>query len=147
MAQDFRNQTNLPRGLRNNNPGNLVKGINWQGAVGDDGRFIIFQNIAYGIRAIFMDLLKDYFVDGQNTITDLINEYAPAFENNTSNYINYVSKRTGIAPNTIFKPTAENFQSIVRAILEMENGRANADLIKATDITEAWALVPAEKKK
>jgi hypothetical protein len=43
---DFRQDPDAQpyRGIRNNNPGNIEKGIAWQGAVGDDGTFIIFAD-------------------------------------------------------------------------------------------------------
>ena len=88
---DFRGKTNLSRGIRNNNPGNLVKtSIQWKGKVkGSDSRFETFANIYYGVRAAGLDLIAD-IKKGKNTIRKLITEYAPPNENDTTAYINKV---------------------------------------------------------
>lgn len=51
----------LPRGIRNNNPGNLEWGDPWQGLDPDgqaqDKRFVVFKDPAMGIRAIARTLI------------------------------------------------------------------------------------------
>jgi len=90
---DLRN-TNLPRGLRNNNPFNLVRtSIAWQGKIaGSDPRFETFKNLAFGIRAGLLDLYNDWARKNLKTIRGLINEFAPPSENLTGNYIDFVSR-------------------------------------------------------
>lgn len=80
-----------PRGLRNNNPGNIRHGNDWKGEkVGDDKAFETFTSVEYGIRAIYK-LLQTYS-DKYNakSIHDAITRFAPASENNTNGYINHV---------------------------------------------------------
>ena len=49
----------LPRGIRNNNPGNLEMGSPWQGLTKtpQDNRFCSFITPAYGIRALAVTLI------------------------------------------------------------------------------------------
>ena len=69
---DYRGQSGLPRGMRNNNPGNLKYfNIGWQGEVGSDGVFSIFESYKWGIRAM-MKQLFNYFNEGRDTIQTII---------------------------------------------------------------------------
>lgn len=47
---------NLPRGIRNNNPGNIRWGSDWQGLISEEERtdksFCQFQDPVYGLRAM-----------------------------------------------------------------------------------------------
>ena len=75
----------LPRGLRNNNPGNIVlSDIPWLGKIaGDDERFETFQTPEHGIRALSLNLLNYARKHGLETVQDIIPRWAPASENNT----------------------------------------------------------------
>jgi len=132
---DLRN-TNLPRGLRNNNPFNLVKtSISWQGKViGSDPRFETFQNLGFGIRAGLLDLYNDWARKNLKTIKSLITEFAPPSENLTGNYINFVSARTGIAPDRPLQ--LPDLVKVAQAIVILENGQ-----VPQTE--QAAAMVPA----
>ena len=63
----------VPRGIRNNNPLNIVKGQNWKGErhPQTDRRFEEFESMQYGIRAGFK-LLRNY-ITGFNGLTSKIN--------------------------------------------------------------------------
>lgn len=158
---NYLGRTDLSRGLRNNNPGNLVlTAIAWQGKIPNaqntDRHFEQFKELRWGIRAMMKDIIND-INEGTNTLTALINEYAPPHENDTANYISFVSGLTGIAPNvkiTLSKPV---LQSIIRAKLAMENGWSNSDKVSDKDISDAFDVLgislpgavisTAEKKK
>lgn len=123
----FKVNRSAPRGQRNNNPGNLIKtNIKWRGKVefdrNSDGHFEQFYEMKFGVRALIKDLLND-IKKGKNTLPKLISEFAPAHENNTSGYIQRVSRMTGIAINEIIKPSASNIEALVRAIIQVENGK------------------------
>lgn len=138
----FKVNRNAPRGQRNNNPGNLIKtNIKWQGKVesdrNSDGHFEQFYEMKYGVRALIKDLLND-IKKGKNTLPKLISEFAPAHENNTNGYIQRVSKMTGIGINQIIQPTASNLEVLVKAIIQVENGK---QFITSTDFKEAWNIV------
>lgn len=121
MATDFRS-TNYARGIRNNNPGNLRSGSNWQGMVGTDSSdFIIFSDMKYGTRALATDLSNKFF-KGLNTVAKIISVYAPPSENNTIAYINAVSNAIGVNPDTPLDWSKATLAKFVRAVIMHENG-------------------------
>src|SRR5262245_28843201 len=71
-----------PRGIRNNNPGNirLNKNNDWTGKVpadkNTDGSFEQFTDYKYGVRALII-LLRNYINGGKNTITKVFESFAP----------------------------------------------------------------------
>lgn len=91
-----------PRGIRNNNPGNIEWGSPWQGLVAfdkrTDSRFAQFIDPASGIRALARVLItyqdKRRAADGSpiDTIAEFIERWAPPFENNTKAYADEVRK-------------------------------------------------------
>ena len=113
------------RGIRNNNPGNLVKtAIAWLGKVphaqNTDSRFEQFVSPEYGIRAMFKDIKNDIANKGQNTVKKLITAYAPPSENNTQAYINVVAKAIGKGANDTITPS--DYPALLKAIIKHENG-------------------------
>ncbi len=115
-----------PRGLRNNNPGNLEKTPQqWEGEVqGKDPRFKTFATPEDGIRGIQTSLLKK--VDrGLDTVNKIISSYAPSFENDTKAYITDVSKTLGIDPNTPLdlKNNTDLRAKFIGAMINHENGK------------------------
>lgn len=122
---DYRNQTDLPRGIRNNNPGNIKAGEAWQGAAGDDGVFVIFADTVWGIRAM-AKALANMQGRGLNTIQSLINAWAPPSENITSAYVNSVSNDTGIPPTAVLGTDPDTQAALIRAIVNHENGDVNS---------------------
>lgn len=141
---DYRNSNIKSRGIRNNNPGNLIKtNINWQGETpGNDAHFETFINMVYGCRAMMLDLIND-IKGGMNTPAKLITEYAPPNENNTAAYIDQVCKGLNMTANQVFTIDEKTIKKLVRIIATVENGPDNKYLTD-TDINAAWALV---KKK
>lgn len=111
-----------PRGIRNNNPGNLKKtGDKWQGLAGDDGTFFTFIEPEYGIRAMAKVLNTYYYTHGLKNVSDIITRYAPGTENNTNEYIQFVSNSMGVDPlETLNFPNA--LFNLVDAIINFENG-------------------------
>ncbi len=154
---DFRG-TKSTIGIRNNNPGNIIKsGNNWKGKVHGNvpGRFEQFVSIEYGIRAMMRNIVSQ-FRKGHNSIAALINKWAPAFENKTGVYISFVSNQTGIAPHTrIGQLNKEILIALCKAIAQMENAPdhrriPNSSYEKAFsmigyDITQFRFAVPEKK--
>lgn len=87
------------RGLRNNNPGNLIAAPNSVGYdYGNDHRYVKFGSSRDGIAAMSRQLMLDA-EDGLNTFDGFLRKYAPAkAKNNTQGYIDRVSKGTGFGP-------------------------------------------------
>ena len=131
LNTDFRNWkggntylTKYPKGIRNNNPGNLNKtSIKWQGKLpkpNNGGRFEMFQSPEYGVRAMIKDLTTK--IKRHSTIKAIISEYAPVFENNTQAYINSVSKAMRVSQNTPLVVSENNLKHLVIAMSKHENG-------------------------
>lgn len=118
------------RGIRNNNPGNLIfTSSPWLGKIpknkSKDFRFEQFETMEYGVRAMIKNILVQ-INKGHNTIEKLIHVYAPPFENDTKMYINSVAKTVGVAPNVVLKSVDNVFLlNIARAILKVENGASH----------------------
>ena len=125
----FIGQPNLPRGLRDNNPGNIRPSTKykWNGQTGIDnkggqGSYVIFQDIEHGIRAMAKDLSNKIF-RGLNTLNKYIKVYAPADDaNDTANYIKRVSHDTGIAPDELLYADAPTLHKLVKAHIAVEIG-------------------------
>ncbi|MFV8389803.1 hypothetical protein [Flavobacterium sp. LB1P71] len=142
----FLGRANLSRGLRNNNPGNLViTSDKWQGKIykpkNTDARFEQFIEIKYGIRAMLRDVIND-ILKGKDTVRKVISEYAPAFENNTNAYVNAVSEKLGVNPDAKITVIDSKFMLLLaRAIISHENGQKDGDLIKDSDIKSAISIL------
>jgi hypothetical protein len=156
MFTSYLHNSGLPRGLRNNNPGNLVQtNITWKGKIplaqNTDSRFEQFIELRYGIRALMRDVITDYS-KGLNTVNSLISEFAPSFENNTTSYINTVSSMIGFPANAFIPSlTKQTLVSICKAIVYVENGASYSGYISNKDYEDAFKILgkslPSSKKK
>lgn len=111
-----------PRGIRNNNPGNIrYTGTQWQGLADTptDGEYCIFINVRYGIRAMAR-ILKSYAGRGLVTIESIISTWAPDSENNTKSYILAVSRRMGVGSTQVL--TVKDWPALIEAVIHHENG-------------------------
>lgn len=144
MNKSFLNNHSV-RGLRNNNVGNLVKtAIEWQGKIkhsqNTDARFEQFTHLKFGIRAMLRDLVND-ISKGKNTVSKLISEYAPSFENNTTAYVDSVCKTLGIKADTKITKVNNDFLLVLaRAIMKVELGASHKD-VTDSDIKEAISIL------
>lgn len=115
----------VPRGIRNNNPGNIELGIKWDGLCEEqtDGRFCQFVSPEYGIRAIariFKTYSKKHGID---TIREAIHRWAPPNENDSDNYTEFVASKSGFDPDE--KVDLQDHTVLVQVIpwmIVMENG-------------------------
>lgn len=123
---------NKPRGIRNNNPGNIrISQSKWQGKLpveeNTDGSFEQFSSPVMGIRALAR-LLLTYNVQGINTISGIIKKYAPPNENNTNKYVTFVAIEMGKSKAEILDfDDYETMLALVKAIINKENGNGWAD--------------------
>jgi hypothetical protein len=134
---DYRGQASLPRGIRDNNPGNeeVETGVTWQGQVGADGNFIIFADTTWGLRALARDLTTKMTTDGLTTITAIITDYAPPSENDTASYIASVASDSGFGADDQLSPDQPTLHALMRAIVNHENGDdASAQYVSDADI-------------
>ncbi|RDI07041.1 structural protein [Flavobacterium sp. AG291] len=151
MAKNYLNKPGYPRGIRNNNPGNLIQtSISWVGKVplsqNTDGKFEQFIELRYGLRAMMRDLISD-IKGGKNTIQALITEYAPSFENNTVSYINTVAASVGITALDLIELSQETIIAICKIMVRIENGPTVNQYITDSDYTEAMAIIGLDLKK
>jgi|GEM_PF-1691830 len=115
-----------PRGLRNNNPGNL-NFVGQEGATreqGPGGRFAVFDTPESGLRALASQLYT-YEARGNNSVRGMLSKFAPPGENNTKAYIATVSRRMGVSPDQRLDlaGNTKNTAALMNAIVQYENGR------------------------
>lgn len=120
--------TKLPRGIRNNNPGNIRWGDPWQGLVPaterTDSEFCQFATPAHGIRAMARVLINYQDKYKIRSIKTVIGRWAPASENNTQAYIEAVSRATGFEDDLILDlHQYRDLRPLVEAIIRHECGR------------------------
>lgn len=136
MASNYQGRTDLPVGIRNNNPGNIAIGDNWMGMVGNDGRFVIFTDMSWGIRAMAKSL-KNMIGRGLDTIDTLIRQWSATDQDA---YVTNVSQRTGIPADTQLGTDDDTIASLMRAIIVQENGADYSSLVTDQDIADGMAL-------
>lgn len=135
-----------PIGIRLNNPGNIEWGDPWQGLVprqssvyattgnAQQKRFAQFETPTYGIRAIARTLITYYdkrrALDGSkiDTVREVIERWAPAFENNVSAYATQVGRALCSDcedPGSIVvnMHDYDQLRTLVEAIIRHENGK------------------------
>lgn len=109
------------RSWRNCNPGNIRKGdfsISC-GAIGDDGSFAIFPDEDTGSQAIVSLLKSKSYIE--LSLRDAVFRYAPPSENDSTAYLNALSKGTGIAPDTTLRAlSAQDFRKVAAFIKKIE---------------------------
>lgn len=140
----------LPRGLRNKNPGNIVRStLPFPGKVaGDDPRFECFATYLDGERANALLLLR-YRAQGLNTIAGAIAKWAPPSENDTVAYIAKVAKDIGVGPTTpVDFSDPQILRALVVAIGRFENGATAFDAEIGADVldnavAQALGIAPA----
>lgn len=113
------------RGIRNNNPGNIVKSnVKWAGQVeGSDDNFVTFDSPESGIAALGKNLIAYNDKHGLNTIQDIISRWAPPHENDTKAYIDKVAKSIGVNPSEkIDIRNPDTLTKLTQAIIQHENG-------------------------
>lgn len=123
-----------PRGIRNNNPGNLnyagQAGATMEG--GEGGRFAVFESMQHGVAALYKQL-QLYFKRGINTLSSIVKTYAPASDNNNVEaYISALTKATGKGANEVLDSgDTATIAKLMKGIVDHENGKG---YISSSDI-------------
>jgi len=131
----------LPRGIRNNNPGNIrLSNDRWQGMASTqtDGAFVQFVSPEYGFRAMTR-VLRSYERRGITTINGIVSRWAPSNENHTAAYVKFVSDYLGLAPSADVNLSLY-ILPLLKAITIYENGRDYANYYSDQTIQEGIAL-------
>lgn len=141
-GKSFAGDMSKPRGIRNNNPGNIkISSSAWRGKVplhlNTDGVFEQFEGWVWGVRAMWK-LISNYIEQGNNTIRKVISKYAPASENATGQYIAYVSNysRVGADENL----SGRDLYPVIDAMARLENGTQLGEIISRADYEKARTL-------
>ena len=119
---------NTPRGIRNHNPGNIVRnGVAWQGLADDqssDPRFAVFEAPVWGLRALCHLLLTYYDHHHLCTLSAIVHRWAPPHENDTGAYVDHLSQLTGFGRATPLNLHDQDVLiAVAKAIVQHENGQ------------------------
>lgn len=117
----------MPRGIRNNNPGNIDRNAtSWQGMADDqssDPRFVVFADPIWGIRALARVLITYQDHHDLHTVAGIINRWAPPVENDTGAYARAVARALGVeVDDPIDVHQYRHLEPLVQAIIRHENG-------------------------
>ena len=114
-----------PRGIRNNNPGNIRHGDKWRGLADKqtDASFCVFKAPEWGLRAL-VKILRNYQTKhGLKTVESIINRFAPQIENDTSSYILSVCQVLDVKPRDVIDVFEPGIMiNRLKAIIRHENG-------------------------
>lgn len=139
----------LPRGIRNNNPGNIERGKDrWLGMSADqsgDPRFLVFDKPEAGVRALMRLLINYQERHDIKTLRQAINRWAPAGENDSSAYVQHVARQTSLDPDEPIDFLDEYIcTAVAKAIIRHENGAPEAYGLKewfADDVYQRAAVM------
>lgn len=142
----------LPRGIRNNNPGNIIRTgkDTWQGLSKKqiDPKFCSFDDAIYGIRALARLLIRYQDAHDCSTVKDFITRFAPQTENNTSAYINAVCKYLGVEKGEhIDTHSYKMLRGMCEAIIQHENGKPWKAWYTEAQMVKAMVLAGVEPEK
>ncbi|ENM0557863.1 hypothetical protein AB6Q20_005018 [Salmonella enterica] len=113
------------RGVRNNNPGNLVaSNQGWDGELTSDGKFSRFDTPEHGIRALAKNMRTYQNKHDLNTVSEMISKFAPPEDHNdTPTYIKAVAGMMGVDPSQrIDTSDIGTLTKLVNGIITVENG-------------------------
>lgn len=131
--------TGTTRAERNNNPGNL-NFAGQAGAVLEDGsnaRFAKFGSTAEGVSALAKQLQR-YGERGLDTVSKIINKYAPSSENNTQAYIDALSKRLGVTGDQ--KLDLNDTTTLTGLIKGIARHEAGSDYLSDSDVMTGLSM-------
>ncbi len=136
MSQTRSNSKSAPRGIRNNNPGNVLRSRTaWQGEkpfyAGDDIEFEVFTTPAYGIRAMAVTLLSYQRQHKLRSVRAIINRWCPPVHTfpdgtqkpqNTAAYVTRVAAALAVEPDAVIDVTQPaTMRPLLLAIIRQEN--------------------------
>lgn len=112
-----------------NNPLNIryVPSNTWVGQIQPKQGFCQFDTLEHGIRAAVILICKSYAKKGIHKVSDIINRFAPPFENNTTAYILAVTKMCKAVylreDSEVFLPL--HYAHLITAMSKIETGLNN----------------------
>jgi len=129
-----------PRGIRTNNPGNIIKDKRnkWRGATACMDSFECFVRPEYGIRALIKVLHTYHYKHGLVTLRGIITRWSSTDQ---EDYLDFVSGELGLDPNEQFTFDNPAFvAALTESIIYFENGKQpyNRDMILEIAVYEDW---------
>jgi len=143
-GESYLGRTDLPRGIRNNNPGNFkMSSAPWNGKIpqsdNTDGTFQQYYSFPMGVRMMIKELKNNYINAGYNTIDTLLNRYDPP---GNPNYKTFVSTQTGIGITTTLTSDQATLKKLVQALTRFENGyTGTTEVVSDATFNLAYSLV------
>lgn len=136
----------LPRGVRNNNPGNLRAG-SYLGVVANntdyncstkriEKKYLQFQSMEYGILAIINILMRGLTFGLPYTPQQILSKYPNAAGN--GQYITAVSQIMGVSPLQAVIWNKQLIEKAVKAIAQIENGKP---VVTSDQFEYAWTVL------
>lgn len=117
-----------PRGIRNNNPGNIrYTGTKWDGLAdppADEKGFCRFNDAFHGVRALMINTLT-LEQRGVRSLLDFATKWAPASDgNDPTEYARVLAAKTKAASIYVRYPftAPESLKALARGVTIMENG-------------------------
>lgn len=145
--KSFLDKTGEPPAVRNNNPGNLVRGSKpFNGEIKSTGDFRRFGCWKYGVRAMIKNLQGPlYFGKGYRSVEDIIKVWAPLGKGKLgnsftvqNNYINFIAGRLKVSRTAKLTASKHNLRLLVKNMSEHEAGKP---IVTDEDFENAWAIL------
>lgn len=142
LIETFPNMgSNQTRGVRNNNPLNLrISNNAWKNKIplsqNTDKSFEQFTSMEWGLRAALINM-RTQITRGHNTIRKLISVWAPTNENDTENYIKFVSLHSNITENARLKFEKHQLREVVRSMVRIESAFVMSNEL----YDKSWSLI------
>jgi hypothetical protein len=116
----------------NKNLGNIryYASIQWQGQVGSNKGFAVFDTFRNGVRAMALTVMND--VNAKKSVAAIIKEYAPSSDgNNTNKYIENVETWANLQPTQLISNAGE-FDRLIRAMIRQETSQTDLSQYEIT---------------
>ncbi|EOC1277671.1 transglycosylase SLT domain-containing protein [Cronobacter turicensis] len=125
---------------RNNNPLNIrVSNNNWNGKGADNGTgFEQFDTADHGFRA-GLKLMRNHINNGADTLGALITKWAPPNENDTKQYAQTVSQKTGIPVDAKLNPNDPQQMTTIAKAMAAQEGYQGP--VSESQLQRAWTAI------
>lgn len=148
-----------------NNPGNVRPGaVDYAGQTGTalskkgSGRFLTFDTPQSGLNSmsnvigqivrvkIPARFAKGELASDKFTTRNLVSVYAPSSENNTSEYVDFVSKRLGVKPDDELNMSdSDTMAKLIDTMVRRESGHKHADWFTKDEYRKAAEMMKGAK--
>lgn len=143
----YLNAPGYPRGITNNNPGNIVYNNSnpWEGRIPyelntDEGKkFEQFKTYVWGVRAMIILLMNYMNRNNLITIRQIIGRWCSG-GCDLNSYVNTMIKLTGYSADQPLSDSKDVLKNLAKGIAKVEQG-ANQEWISDEIFNQAWSLI------